>query len=129
LKWKNASRIRQKSRKADPAESGRRPSAWHISTTSLFAEWNEPLELQFIGHEGIQVVRAFASENRDGLRRRRPSDEFSRFELDQKRKEYKHKKGSTCIDTKQNRIKFKRRHGHGQRYCADLIGHECRKSG
>jgi hypothetical protein len=49
---------------------------------------------------------------------------FSRFELEQKRKEYKHKKGSACIDTKKNRIKFKRHYGHGQRCWADFIDNE-----
>jgi hypothetical protein len=74
-------------------------------------------------------VRAFASENRDGLRRRRPSDEFSHFELDQKRKEHKLKKDPAFIDTEQNQINFRQVYDVSQGCCADSIDIECRTSG
>ena len=43
-------------------------------------------------------------ENRDGLRRRRPSDEFSHFELDQKRTEYKLKKAPLLLTQSKTRL-------------------------
>lgn len=41
-----------------------------------FTEWNETLGLYFIGNEGIHVVRAFATKDRSGMHRRRPSAIF-----------------------------------------------------